>query len=122
MKKYLIFILLVILIFSVLGNVCFAVKQGEDFPKDAKTKDCKGTVCLTDPLKGATPQTLIGKIINAVLGIVGSIALLMFIAGGFTWMTAMGNKEKIQKGQDTLVWATIGLIIIFSAYALVNMG
>ena len=79
-------------------------------------------VCLPDPLgnKHPEPAELIGRIIHAALGIVGSIALAMFIYGGFTWMTAAGNSEKVQKGKDVLIWATLGLVIIFSAYALVN--
>ncbi len=78
-------------------------------------------VTLPDPLGGGTtPQTLIGKIINAVLGVVGSIALLMFIYGGFVWMTAAGNEQSVTKGKNILIWATVGLIIIFSSYALVK--
>lgn len=78
------------------------------------------TVKLPNPLTGTNPQQLIGKVINAILGLVGSIALAMFIWGGFTWMTASGNNEKVQKGKDIIIWAVIGLVVIFSAYALVN--
>ena len=35
-------------------------------------------------------------------------------------MTAAGNQEKVTKGRDVLVWAAVGLFIIFSSYALVN--
>jgi hypothetical protein len=79
-------------------------------------------IVLTNPLgdQNMKPQALIGNIINGVLGIVGSLALLMFIYGGFTWMTASGASEAVTKGKDIVVWATIGLIIIFSSYALVN--
>lgn len=78
-------------------------------------------VTLTNPLgKDVTPQAFIGRIISAVLGLVGSIALVMFIYGGFTWMTAAGSPEKVKTGQDVIVWAVIGLIIIFTAYALVR--
>ncbi len=77
-------------------------------------------VTLPDPLGKTTPQALIGKIIKAVLGIVGSLALVMFIYGGFTWMLAGGNAEKVTKGRNILVWATIGLVVIFSSYALVK--
>ena len=79
-------------------------------------------VSLTNPLgdNNPTPQALIGRIINAVLSIVGSIALAMFIYGGFTWMTAAGGAEKVQKGKDILIWAAIGLVVIFASYALVN--
>lgn len=75
---------------------------------------------LTNPLKVDTPQELIGQIINALLGIVGSLALLMFIYGGFVWMTAAGSQEKVTLGRNILVWATIGLITIFASYSLVN--
>lgn len=80
-----------------------------------------GTTNLVNPLGAIeTPQALIGKIINAVMGLIGSIALLMFIYGGFTWLTSAGNTEKVKKGKDILVWAAIGLVFIFSSYALVN--
>lgn len=62
--------------------------------------------------------TLIGNVINAVLGIVGSLALVMFIYGGITWMTASGNEKGITKGKDILVWAALGLVVIFFSYAL----
>jgi hypothetical protein len=78
-----------------------------------------GNQKLPDPLNGATPEILIGKIINAVLGIVGSLALVMFVYGGFMWMLSAGNKERVQKGKEILTWATVGLVVIFSAYALV---
>ena len=65
-----------------------------------------------------SPQKLIGRIINSVLGIVGSLALLMFVFGGLTWMTSSGNPEKIQKGKNIIVWAAIGLVIVFFAYGI----
>lgn len=81
-----------------------------------------GTTNLTNPLGSIdSPQMLIGKIINAIMGLIGSITLLMFIYGGFTWMTSAGNQDKIKKGRDILVWAAIGLFVIFSSYALVNL-
>lgn len=77
-------------------------------------------VSLTNPL-GATKDipTLIGYAIKAVMGIVGSLALVMIIYGGFVWMTAAGNAEKVSQGKNILIWAIIGLVVIFSAYILV---
>ncbi len=81
-----------------------------------------GSVCLENPLGGTkTPQALIGKVINAVLGVVGSLALLMFVYGGLTWMTSSGSQEKVKKGRDIIIWSAIGLAVIFSAYALVRI-
>lgn len=79
-------------------------------------------VSLSNPLGEGevAPEAIIGNVINAVLGIVGSLALLMFIYGGLVWMTSSGNSEKVQKGKNILVWATLGLVVIFASYALVN--
>ena len=83
------------------------------------------SVTLSDPL-GSTPghpisiPTMIGKVISAALGIVGSLALLMFIFGGFTWMLSAGSAEKVKKGKDIMIWAAIGLVIIFTSYTLVS--
>ncbi|MFH0891782.1 MAG: hypothetical protein V1867_03310 [Candidatus Falkowbacteria bacterium] len=79
-----------------------------------------GDVCLESPIDAENPQELIGIAIRGLLGIVGSLALIMFIYGGFTWMLAAGSAEKVQKGKNILIWATIGLVVIFSAYALVR--
>lgn len=75
---------------------------------------------LKNPLKTDSPQQLIGIIIKGLLGVVGSTALLFFIYGGMTWLTSGGNPEKVKKGRDTLVWAIIGLMVIFSSYILVD--
>ncbi len=86
------------------------------------TNNASGTVVsLNNPLGNVTtPQQLIGKVISAVLGVVGSLALLMFIFGGLTWMTAAGNEKKVSQGRDILMWAAIGLIVIFISYAAVR--
>ena len=78
------------------------------------------TVNLVNPLGTNDVRVIIGTIIKAALGLSGSIALLMFIYGGFMWLTSQGNTEKIEKGKQVLIWATIGLAVIFFAYTIVN--
>ena len=76
---------------------------------------------LENPLGSiVNPQQVIGNVIKAMLGIVGSLALAVFIFGGFTWVTSAGNDEKIKKGKDMVMWASLGLAVVFLSYALVN--
>jgi len=75
-------------------------------------------VGMPTPLANISIQQLIGRIIQYLLGFSGVIALVMFIYGGLSWMTAQGNQEKLTKAKNTLVWSVIGLILIFSSYAL----
>jgi len=116
MKFFLISIFIFIL-FSPL--IAFAAGQG-----------AVGGPRVTEPVQLPNPlgtgaekiniPTHLGNVVNAILGIVGSLALVMFIYGGIIWMTSSGNAEQVTKGKNIVIWATIGLVVIFSAYALVN--
>ncbi|MFB6181668.1 MAG: Mbov_0395 family pilin-like conjugal transfer protein [Candidatus Magasanikbacteria bacterium] len=63
---------------------------------------------------------VIGNIINIFLGLLGIIALVMIVYGGYKIMTSGGNEEKVEEGKRTLINATIGLIIIMASFAIVN--
>ena len=86
---------------------------------NTSTSSCSS---LDNPLgnNNLTPQQLYGRIIYAFMGVTGTVALLMFVLGGFQWMTAAGNPEKVKKGRDTLMWAILGLVVIFSSYAILR--
>jgi len=60
----------------------------------------------------------VADIINVFFGLLGTIFIILMVYGGYTWMTAAGNSEKVSKAQNTLKVAIIGLIIIASAYAI----
>lgn len=60
----------------------------------------------------------IGKLISALLSVLGVIFLLLIIWAGFTWMTAQGDSKKVDKAKDILITAVVGLIILLSAYAI----
>lgn len=62
--------------------------------------------------------TTIGKLIAALLSVLGVIFLLLIIWAGFTWMTAQGDSKKVDKAKDILITSVVGLIILLSAYAI----
>ena len=79
------------------------------------------TQTLSDPFCGASIQILLGRAIQIITGVSGSLALLMFVYGGFTWVTSQGSSDKIKKGKQIFTTATLGLIIIFGSYALLTI-
>ena len=113
------FFITISIVFVFFASVNLALAAGGD--GSTACTSTSGATCLSNPLGVNTPQALIGKIINAVLGVVGSLALLMFVYGGLVWMTSSGNPEKIKQGRGIIVWAAIGLAIIFSSYALTRI-
>ena len=75
---------------------------------------------LDNPLGTDDLRVLIGRIIKVILGLSGAVALLMFTYGGIQWLISRGDAKKVQAGKDTLTWAVFGLVVIFTAYALVG--
>ena len=77
---------------------------------------------LENPLGGGNndPRAIIGTGIKGAFSVMGSLALVMFIYGGFQWMLSGGNQEKVTKGKNILVWAFFGLLIIFSSYVILK--
>jgi hypothetical protein len=73
-----------------------------------------------DPLNDADVPTLINRIITQVLGIIGALFFLMFLWGGFQYMTAEGDAKKVANARRTLVNAVIGIVIIAAAYGIVQ--
>ncbi len=60
------------------------------------------------------------KIINYALGFLGLIAVLIVLYGGFMYMTAVGDDNKVTTGKNAIKYALIGIIIILGAFAIVN--
>ena len=79
-----------------------------------------GAPTIDNPIGISDPRLLIGRIISAILGIVGSIALGVFVYGGFTWMLSGGRPEMVQRGKQAIIWSILGLAIIFLSYAVVT--
>jgi len=65
-----------------------------------------------------TSPDIVAFIINAVLSFLGIIFIILVIYGGYTWMVARGDAQKVTKAKDTITEAVIGLIIVFAAYAI----
>ncbi|MBI5728947.1 MAG: IPT/TIG domain-containing protein [Candidatus Magasanikbacteria bacterium] len=70
---------------------------------------------------GATDIRLtIARIIRAALGFLGVIAVMVILYGGFLYMTAGGNEEKVSEAKKILINGAIGLVIILSAFSIAS--
>ncbi|MBU1132133.1 pilin [Patescibacteria group bacterium] len=66
------------------------------------------------------PSVVIGRVIKFIVGISGSLALVMFIYGGLLWLFSAGRTAYIDKGRDAMIWSGVGLIVIFGSYIAIN--
>ncbi|MFH1047918.1 MAG: pilin [Patescibacteria group bacterium] len=63
-------------------------------------------------------RTTVGRVIRAFMGLLGIVAVLLILYGGFKWMTAGGNEDQVGEAKKIIISGVIGLIIIMSAYAI----
>lgn len=71
-------------------------------------------------LGGSDIRIVIAKIIRAILGLLGTIAVVIMAYAGYLIMTSGGNEDEVQKGKKTMINATIGLLIILSSFTIVQ--
>jgi len=60
------------------------------------------------------------KISSWILGIVGSLTLLMFIYGGFTFLISAGSSEKIGEATKIITAAVVGLLIVLASFLIIK--
>lgn len=63
-------------------------------------------------------KATIGSLINVALQFLGVVTVVIILYGGFKWMTAGGNEEKVGEAKRLIIAGIIGLAIILSAYAI----
>ena len=97
--------------------------------------ECKDNPCECDTIPDPVKEEVYGcsgidhsndlqnsviSILNGVIGILGLIAVIVIIIGGVNYMTSSGDSSKVKKAKDTILYASIGLVICALAAAIVN--
>ena len=63
-------------------------------------------------------QDIAVNIINVALGIFGIVFVGLLIYGGWLYMSAAGNQDRVEQGVKTIRWAIIGILIVIASYAI----
>ncbi|OGH90169.1 MAG: hypothetical protein A2537_03715 [Candidatus Magasanikbacteria bacterium RIFOXYD2_FULL_36_9] len=65
-------------------------------------------------------RTTVARIIKVAMSLLGIVAVVIVLIGGFKWMTAGGNDDQVGEAKKWIFSGVIGLAIILSAYALAS--
>jgi hypothetical protein len=96
---------------DITGNLCSG--SNIDILGDEKTCNEKGT-------DGSGINTLLNKIVNIISAVVGVIAVIMIIVGGFKYITSGGDSNNVSGAKNTIIYAIIGLVIVALAQFIVH--
>ena len=83
----------------------------------ADTKLPNGGSCSNG---GRTVMGTIQQLTDVLLFLIGAIAIIMIIIGGVRYVVSAGDQTALTSAKNTILYAIIGLIISFTAYALVH--
>lgn len=62
----------------------------------------------------------IASLIKTAMGLLGIVATVLVLYGGFQWMIAGGEEKKVDAAKKTIYMGIIGLLIILSAYGIAS--
>ena len=84
-------------------------------------KDCitSGANNVNTGSTKTVPQA-ITAITNVLLFLLGAVAVIMLVIGGFKYVVSNGNAEQIKSAKNTIMYAIIGLVVAIVAYAVVS--
>jgi hypothetical protein len=68
---------------------------------------------------GGTGQTVIQNSITLLLVGVAVLSVIFLIFGGIQWITASGDKTKLDTARKTIIYSLVGLIISFLSFIIV---
>lgn len=112
-KNTVIFSLIFAIVFSCLALGITALAQGPDIGINYATNlNLAGT--NQDPRDAAV------NIVRYLMTFLGIIAVVVILFGGFKWMTAGGNEDRVADAKKLIVAGIIGLIIVLAAFAIVQ--
>jgi hypothetical protein len=78
-----------------------------------------GAACDNDVGQPSVVQTF-QNISGILLFVIGAIAVIMVIIGGIKYVTSNGEQAQVTSAKNTIMYAIIGIVVAFLAYAIVN--
>lgn len=92
--------------------------QSSYVPSSKKDASNEGEIAAKPAPKGIIAFAL--NAIDLFIKIIGSIALIIFIAGALLTITSEGKEDKLEKGKSAMIYSLIGLIVALFSFIIVS--
>jgi len=79
-----------------------------------------GPVTSSLPPETRTLTAIALSVLQFLLSIVGTLAIIMLVVGGIMYMTAAGNEDRIDTGKKIVLYSIIGIAVALAALVIVT--
>lgn len=86
------------------------------------TGACVGsTTNTTDVATIQGAECLVANVLDAVMTLLGIAAFVMFLVGGFRYLTAGTNSKGMEAGRNSLTFAIIGIVVALASIVVIKI-
>jgi len=121
MKKYRFILIILSTIILLNAFIVNAIGSLDSFKDVDGTQNSSKTISENAGVTtNRTIPEIIGLIIKTVIGLTGTVCLVIIVYSGVSIMFANGDKDRILKARNNMVPCIIGLAIVAASYAITD--
>ena len=113
-----------LLLLCVLSFGAIFIAPMQEVFADSRSQVCQGVNAAAGGTDCADGTSDINKIITTFLNlfsvVIGIVAVVMIMVGGFKYITAGGDSSNITSAKHTIIYALIGLVVVATAQFMVQ--
>jgi hypothetical protein len=87
---------------------------------DEACKQAPDSLLCKGANRSENANDLVKTIVNTLLFVVGAISVVVIIVGGIMYTVSAGDSGAVTRAKNTIMYAVVGLVVSFLAYAIVN--
>lgn len=66
-------------------------------------------------------ECLVGNILASAITLIGIVAFVMFLVGGFQYLTAGNNSKGVEQGKNSITFAIVGIVVALASILILNV-
>ncbi len=113
--------ILILLVISIFPLFIQAEVNYPLFNQLAESSQSASEVKIENPLQWNSFAELLEKIAVFLFKISLPVGSLMIMIAAFYFLTSAGNPEKIEKAKNIIIWALVGIIVLYLSLAIGNL-
>jgi ABC-type Fe3+ transport system permease subunit len=112
------------LLIGILAALLIFVSPAAVLAQTTSDEACEGVAIAggncDDPENDRKVDSLVSQVVNVLSVVVGIVATIMIMLGGFKYVTSNGDSNQISSAKNTILYAIVGIVVVVFAQVIVR--